>query len=65
VTRSAAHDIFHQDARWNTDAFDAGLAIVALELLQYRRIADGCQGVCVLFAQQLFSKLQDCGSASP
>jgi len=40
-------------------AFDAGLAIVALGLLQYCQIADGCQGVCVFFAQQLFYKLQD------
>jgi len=36
----------------------AGLAIVALKLVQYRQIADGCQGVRVLFAQQLFTELQ-------
>ena len=27
-------------------------------LVQYRQIADGCQGVLVLFAQQLFAELQ-------
>jgi hypothetical protein len=53
------------DARWNTDIFDAGLAIVAQRLIQYRQIAEGRQGVCVFFAQQLFSKLHDRGSASP
>ena len=53
------HDIFQQDARWSTDEFDTGLAIEALALIQYRQIADGCQGVWVLFGQQLFSKLQD------
>ena len=36
----------------------AGLAIVALELVQYRQIADGCQGVWMLFAQHLFTELQ-------
>ena len=65
MTRTAAHDIYHQDARWNTDTFDAGLAIVALGLLQYGQIVEGRQGVCVLFAQQLFYRLQDRGSASP
>jgi hypothetical protein len=28
-------------------------------MIQYRQIADGFQGVWVLFAQQLFSMLQD------
>ena len=53
------------DARSNTDTFDAGLAIVAQGLIQYGQIAEGRQGACVFFAQQLFSKLQDRGSASP
>jgi hypothetical protein len=46
------------------DEIDAGLAIVALGLLQYGQIVEGRQGVCVFFAQQLFSMLQDRGSAS-
>ena len=40
---------FHWDGQWNTDTFDAGLAIAALGLLQYCQIFDGCQRVWVLF----------------
>jgi uncharacterized membrane protein YdcZ (DUF606 family) len=32
---------------------------MAQGLIQYGQIVEGRQGVCVLFAQQLFSKLQD------
>ena len=36
----------------------AGLAIVAPELIQYRQIADECQGVWMLFALHIFTELQ-------